>query len=92
MSQRVEFSQRKWRRNVEENRNLGRIIARRGSDILRLPREAEGKRYGYIVFGDGSVSKEMNVDSVLSRGYWSPASGTEALKSYIKALENGPGQ
>jgi len=76
---------------VKDKQKLGRIIARRGSDALSVSREDGGKRYGYIVFGDGSVSEEVNVDSVISRGYWSPASGSEALKSYIKALENGPG-
>jgi hypothetical protein len=68
---------------------LGRIIARRGSDVLRLSRVEGNKRYGHIVSKDGGVSPEMNVDSVLARGYWSAASAEEALKSYIKALENG---
>lgn len=73
-------------------KKLGRIIARRGTDVLRLSREDGGKRYGYVVLEDGTVSGEVNVDSVLARGYWSSASGEEAFKSYIKALENGTGE
>lgn len=70
-------------------KSLGQIIARRGGDVLRLSRVEGDKRYGYVILADGTVSPEMNVDSVLSRGYWEPASGSEALKSYLKAFD-GP--
>lgn len=69
---------------------MGRIIARRGGDVLRLSRTVGEKRYGYVVMDDGTCSPEINVDSVLARGYWSPASGAETFKSYLKAMENGP--
>jgi hypothetical protein len=71
-------------------KKLGQIIARRGGDSLRLSRTEGDKRYGHVVLEDGTVSPELIVDSVLSRGYWKPVSATESLKSYIKALENGP--
>ena len=70
-------------------KNLGQIIARRGGDVLRLSKVEGKKRYGYVVSSEGTVSELVNVDSVLARGYWEPASGSEALKSYLKAFD-GP--
>lgn len=72
-------------------KSLGPVIGRRGGDVLRITRTEGGKRYGCIVTSDGEVSPEMNVDSVLARGYWEPVSATAALKSYLKAY-NGPSQ
>lgn len=73
-------------------KKLGQVIARRGGDVLRLSRVDGEKRYGHVVSSDGTVSPEINVDSVLSRGYWKSASGSETLKSYLKAFEYGPGK
>ena len=70
-------------------KKLGPILARRGGDVMRLSRTEGKKRFGYIVSQDGEVSDEVNVDSVLARGYWELASGNETLKSYLKAIESG---
>ena len=74
-------------------KSLGPVIGRRGGDVLRISRVEDGRRYGCIVTSDGEISPEMNVDSVLARGYWEPvqATPTAALKAYLKA-HDGPGK
>lgn len=57
------------------------LIATRGNDKLFLERESEGKRVGRIELEDGVVVNNVNVDSVLARGYWEQASYPSSVNS-----------
>jgi hypothetical protein len=57
------------------------LIATRGNDKLFLERESEGKRVGRIELEDGVVVNNVNVDSVLARGYWKQAPQPSSVKS-----------
>jgi hypothetical protein len=57
------------------------LIATRGNDKLFLEHESEGKRVGRIELEDGVVVNNVNVDSVLARGYWEEAPNPRSVKS-----------
>ena len=64
---------------------MARIIATRGKDRLEFIEERDGKQYCRILFSDGTESGELNLQSVLARGYWTPVDGMASFKAYLKA-------